>query len=151
MSSHKIGAERAAGIVFALVGAAGLWFGRDLPFGSLTNIGSGFIPRITWSGLLAIGLYKMAKSILRPDESVGRLFPRPLLLISLAFVLFGLLVERAGLAIAIAAMLIPVEFAGTHKKSLRSLLILIVALTVFSLVVFRYVLGIPLEVLPKWS
>ncbi|QRF63335.1 tripartite tricarboxylate transporter TctB family protein [Variovorax paradoxus] len=151
MGHPSIGTDRAAGILFLVVGAAGLWFGRDLAFGALTNIGPGFLPKICGWGLFAIGVYKLLLSFLHEDDSIGTLLPRPMLLVAGAFVVFGALIERAGLVIAIAAMLVAVEFAGSHAKSVRALLILVVALTAFSLVVFRYVLGIPLEIFTSWN
>jgi len=143
--------DRAAGIFFLALGVVGLWLGRDLPFGTLISIGSGFVPTLVFAGLLIIGAIKLAMSFARDSEPTELSLPRPLLLVAAAFIVFGLLIERGGLVIAISAMLVMVEFAGRHAKSVRSVLLLIVGLTVFSVVVFRYVLGIPLEIFPQWN
>lgn len=143
--------DRAAGIFFLILGAIGLWLGRDLPFGSLVAIGSGFVPTLVFAGLLVIGLIKLLMSFLRDSDPTELRLPRPLLLVAAAFVVFGFLIERAGLIIAISVMLTIVEFAGNHVKSVRGVLLLIVGLTLFSVIVFRYVLGIPLEILPQWN
>ena len=145
-----IGTNRAAGILFVLIGAGGLWFGRNLPFGNMLQIGSGFMPRLTFSGIVLLGIIKLLISIGRDDERIQILLPRSLVLITLAFIAFGLFIERLGLVIAVALMLIAVEFAGNHKTSIRSFALLLAGLILFSVVVFRYVLGIPLEVWPKW-
>jgi ABC-type proline/glycine betaine transport system permease subunit len=146
-----ISTDRAAGILFLAIGGAGLWFGRDLPFGNLSHIGSGFLPRLTFAGVVIMGCVKLLLSFIRDGERTSLVLPRSLLLITLAFVAFGAFIERLGLVVAVAAMLSAVEFAGGHKKSLKSFVLLLVGLIVFSVVVFRYVLGIPLEVWPKWT
>lgn len=146
-----ISTDRAAGILFLTLGIGGLWFGRDLPFGSLSQIGSGFLPRITFSGVAIVGCVKLLLSFLRDSEPTGLALPRPLLLITLAFLVFGALIERLGLVVAMAAMLLAVEFAGNHRKSFKIFLLLLIGLTVFAVVVFSYVLGIPLEVWPRWK
>lgn len=145
-----IGTNRAAGILFVLIGAGGLWFGRDLPFGNALQIGAGFLPRLTFSGIVLLGIVKLLMSVGRDDERIRVMLPRSLVLITLAFIAFGLSIERLGLVIAVALMLVAVEFAGNHKTSIRSFGLLLVGLILFSVVVFRYVLGIPLEVWPKW-
>lgn len=145
-----IGVNRAAGILFVLIGAGGLWFGRNLSFGNTLQIGAGFLPRLTFSGIVLLGTVKLLMSIRRDDERIRVMLPRSLVLITLAFIAFGLSIERLGLVIAVALMLVAVEFAGNHKTSIRSFGLLLVSLILFSVLVFRYVLGIPLEIWPKW-
>jgi hypothetical protein len=142
--------DRVAGALFLLLGVLGLWFGRALPFGGLQQIGSGFLPRITFASLLVIGLVKIVASRFTDTGSISVAIPKAFGYIAVAFILFGLCIERLGLVIAIVAMLAAVEAAGKHKKTVKSFALLAIGLIVFSIAVFRFVLGIPLEVLPKW-
>jgi len=140
----------AAGIMFGTLGALGLWFGRHLRFGSLNAIDSGFLPTVALSGLLLIGVIKIGLGLSGRGESVSLAIPRGFLFVGLGIVLFGLLIERQGLLIALAAMLAAVEFAGNHERSLRKFLLMLVALLGGSVLVFKYMLGVSMEVLPQW-
>lgn len=140
----------AAGILFATLGALGLWFGRNLRFGSLNAIDSGFLPTVALGGLLLIGVIKIGLGLSGRGESVSLAIPRGFLFVALGIVLFGLLVEKQGLLISLAAMLVAVEFAGNHERSLRTFLIMLVSLLLGSVLVFKYLLGVSVEVLPQW-
>jgi putative tricarboxylic transport membrane protein len=144
--------DRFAGALFMVLGGVGLYFAFRLPFGSLKEIGSGFLPVLTFAGLLVIGAVKFLLSFVQSGADLIELLPpRPLCFVTAAFILFGLFIERLGLAIALAAMLAAVEFAGTHKKSVLSFLLLLCGLTAFAVLVFTQLLGIPMQVMPKWN
>lgn len=140
----------AAGILFAVLGATGLWCGRTLRFGSLGAIDSGFLPTVALGGLLAIGVVKIGLGLAARGESVALSVPRGFLLVALGLVLFGLLVDTQGLLVALTAMLAAVELAGNHDKSWRRFLPMLASLLVGSVLVFKYLLGVSVEVLPPW-
>jgi len=147
--------DRLAGLIYLGIAAAGLWSGWDLPRGTLSAIGSGFLPKLALALLGLIGAFKLAASgigkIGGADRAALR-FPRALGLLVLAIVSFGFLVERAGLVAAVAVMAVFVDLAGNHSpKGGRPLACIIAGLLVFSVVVFSRLLGIPLELLPKWN
>ncbi len=109
------------------------------------------LPRLIFGGISLIGGLKLLLSFRPNGETTTVELPRSLVLITLSFVTFGLLIERLGLVVAIAGMLVAVEFAGNHKRSIKVFLLLLIGLAAFSIAVFRYLLGIPLEVWPKWT
>ena len=51
----KGGQDVLCGLLFALIGAAGLWIGRDYPMGTSMRLGTGVFPRILYWGLIGIG------------------------------------------------------------------------------------------------
>lgn len=150
MTSHNMNNNLAAGILFAVLGGLGLWFGRTLHFGSLNAIDSGFLPTMALGGLLIIGLIKFCLGLAGRGESVSLAIPRGFLFVGLGLVLFGLLVEKQGLLVSMAAMLVAVEFAGNHEHSLRKFLLMFACLLAGSVLVFKYLLGVSVEVLPQW-
>jgi putative tricarboxylic transport membrane protein len=72
---------------------------------------------------------------------------RPLFFILLSFAAFGLLVERAGLLIAILVQVGIAHFASRETTWLSSA-VTAVALAIASSVVFVWLLKIPVSVLP---
>lgn len=147
---HTINRNLAAGILFAVLGVLGLWFGRGLRFGTLNAIDSGFLPAVAFVGLIVVGAIKIGIGIVEQGERVSLAVPRGFLWVAVGMVLFGLLIQKQGLLIATTAMLVAVEFAGEHEKSWRKFLLLLAALLTAAVLVFKYLLGVSVEVLPTW-
>ena len=74
-----------AGVVFVTIGAAGLYFGQDLAFGSSARMGPGYFPTILSYLIIAIGLVLAVKSLATdgppiwkpPMEAVLTIWPSP--------------------------------------------------------------------------
>ncbi|OYX89763.1 MAG: hypothetical protein B7X99_02125 [Rhizobiales bacterium 17-65-6] len=91
-----------AGGLFLALGLLFLASGWSLPFGSWRRIGPGGFPAMV-AGLLAlVGLFILAKGLVKRSERMA-LFanPRPMLSVLAALVVFGLLLQGAGLVVAI--------------------------------------------------
>ncbi len=58
-----------AGLVFLMIGGAGLYFGSDLTFGSSARMGPGYFPTLLSILIIAIGL---AVGGARTDDRRGR-------------------------------------------------------------------------------
>jgi hypothetical protein len=115
-------------------------------------MGSGFLPKALLAALATIGVTKLIEGRLSKEEKATLRLPRPLVLLVLAIVSFGFLIDRVGLVLAIVAMAVLVDLAGNHApRGGKRLLLTIVALVFFSVAVFSYVLGIPMELLPRWN
>ena len=74
---------------------------------------------------------------------------KALLLVSASIVVFGLLVERAGVGLAVAALVLTSASASRHSRPLATLL-LAAALGTFCVLVFVKGLGLPFPVLGIW-
>lgn len=147
---HAVNKNLAAGVLFTVLGALGLWFGRSLRSGSLNAIDSGFLPTVALGGLLIVGVIKICLGLASRGDTVSLAVPRGFLFVALGLVLFGLLVDKQGLLVALTAMLVSVEFAGNHEKSWRQFAALLVCLLAGSVLVFKYLLGVSVDVLPSW-
>ncbi len=136
-----------AGIFIVLIGIAGIYFGRDLEFGSASKMGPGYFPEIVSWCIVALGGFIGVRSLGTLGPPVERFYFRPLAVIVISSLVFGYAIEQVGLVVAsLAAMLIaPYARAGAN---FRESLLLSIGLTVFAVVVFVWALGQPL---PVWG
>jgi hypothetical protein len=135
-----------AGLVFVLIGAAGIVFGQDLAVGSAARMGPGFFPMLLSYLIIAIGLVLAARGIVIDGPPIERIHIRPLLAILLAILAFGALIDRIGLALTAALLTIGAAYAQ-RKVNLKETLLLAVGLALFAVGVFVYALSQPL---PAW-
>ncbi len=135
-----------ASIVFMLIGLAGLYFGKELTFGSASHMGPGFFP--TWLNvlILAIGVGIGLKALAIEGQGVEPFQLRPILFIVAAILIFGYLINVIGLALS--AMLMTV-FSACARRGVRmtETVLLGAGLALFSVIVFVYVLG---QAVPAW-
>lgn len=86
-----------AALIFLLVGLAGLWFGGKLPgLQAGGQLGSGTMPRILSWICLGFSVLMLLRALRSDGPSVERLPWRALATVSLAVILFGVLIERIG-------------------------------------------------------
>jgi Tripartite tricarboxylate transporter TctB family len=135
-----------AGLVFLAIGIAGLYFGRELAFGTSARMGPGYFPVLLSGLIIAVGLIVSFKGLTIEGPPVERVQLRPISFIVAAIVIFGFLIESIGLALT--AILLTVFAAYARPEvNLRETILLGVALAAFTVVVFVYVLG---QALPAW-
>ena len=135
-----------AGVIFVTIGAAGLYFGQDLTFGSSARMGPGYFPTILSYLIIAIGLVLAVKSLGVDGPPVERIYLRPLLAILAAILGFGFLIDRIGLALTAALLTIGSAYAR-RDVNLKETLLLALGLSLFVVLVFAYGLKQPL---PAW-
>jgi hypothetical protein len=135
-----------AGLVFVAIGLAGAYFGRDLSFGSSGRMGPGYFPMILSWAIVGVGLVVGLKSLATDGPRIERLQLRPLLVIIAAILLFGFLIDAAGLAVA-AVLLTLLAACARRGVNLGETILLGIGLAAFTVVVFVYALGQPL---PAW-
>ena len=135
-----------AGVVFLLIGAAGIVFGQDLAFGSAARMGPGYFPTLLSYLIIAIGLVLAVKSFATDGPQIPQIHLRPLLAIIAAILAFGLLIDRVGLALTAAVLTIAAAYAR-RDVNLAETLLLAAGLALFTVGVFVYALTQPL---PAW-
>ena len=134
-----------AAILFLIIGIAGIYFGKDLAFGSASRMGPGFFPAIL-SGIIAlIGAIVGLKSLAIEGPPIEPIRLRPLLVILIAIVAFGYLIGEIGLAITTAGLTIFGAYAR-QNVNLKETLVLAGFLAAFAIGVFAYALGQPLPI-----
>jgi hypothetical protein len=144
----RIKQDIAAGLVFAASGVLGLWLGREYDFGEALNMGPGYLPTLLCWGLIGLGAIIAINGAATDGEIIGRWWLRPLLFVLAAVAVFALLIESAGLALAVAATTVLAAFAGEQFRIVETVVLAIV-LAASSVAIFIYGLSLPLSALPS--
>jgi hypothetical protein len=138
----------AAGLIYVVAGAGFSLGALNYKIGEAARMGPGWFP--FWVGILLVAVgFATAAGGMRAGAAEGKV-KRPELR-SLAWilgsvVLFGLLLQPAGLVISLAALVI-VSSMGSHEFSWKGTLLNTVVLVVFS--VGAFIKGINLQI-PLW-
>jgi putative tricarboxylic transport membrane protein len=135
-----------AAAVFVGIGLAGLYFGRDLAFGSSHNMGPGYFPVILSWIIVAIGAIVGVKAVSIEGPPVEPVQLRPMAIIIASILAFGYLVDLVGLALTAALVTLLAAFARRGVNLIETLL-LAAGLGVFCVLVFVYGLSQPF---PAW-
>lgn len=137
-----------AGLFFTAFGLASVWIARGYPMGTARRMGAGYFPIVLGGVLAVIGLVITVKSLLGEREPFSRLSWRPLLLISVSIVLFGLLIDPLGLILTTVVLVLVSGLAGFSFRWLESLALGGV-LAVACAALFVYVLGLLIPLGPR--
>lgn len=138
-----------AGILFI---AFGLFFGvqaLSLDIGTAFKMGPGYFPLVLSSVLILLGLVIVASSVNKTGDAIGAYAWRGMTFILPAPVFFGLTVQGLGFVPSIFLTTIIAAMASLRMK-LPAALMLALALTVFSTLVFSYGLGLPFRRFGPW-
>jgi len=136
----------AAGIVFILIGAAGLIFGRDLAVGTAARMGPGYFPILLSFLIIAIGLFVSARGLTLEGPPIEQIHIRPIFFVLAAILVAGFVIQTVGLAITSIIVAVVAAYAR-REVNLVETIALGVGMGVFSVLVFVYGLGQPL---PAW-
>jgi len=135
-----------AGIVFVLIGAAGLYSGKDLAFGTASKMGPGYFPMILSALILALGVGVGLKALAIEGPGIEPIRLRPILFVVAAILMFGFLLNTVGLALTAVFLTVVAAYARRDVNLIEALL-LGAGLAIFAVVVFVYALSQPL---PAW-
>jgi putative tricarboxylic transport membrane protein len=138
-----------AGCLFLAFGAAFLVLAQNYDLGSARRMGPGYFPAVLALVLMGIGLATVVRSLIVPGLPVRDIAGKALLLVTAGIVLFGLLVERAGIGLAAAALVLAAAPASRNARPLAALL-LATGLGAFCVLVFVKGLGLQFPVLGSW-
>jgi hypothetical protein len=136
-----------AGLLFILIGLGGFYFGRNLNVGVASRMGPGYFPMLL-SGLICfIGLIVIARSFVLRGPPIDRPQIRPLFFVLMGMLTFGWLIERVGLALSVAAIIVIATFARRGKPNPLETALLAVGVAIFAVLTFVYGLG---QSIPAW-
>ena len=138
----------AAGVIFALSGVAGLWLGNEYEFGSAHNMGPGYLPTLLCWALIGLGAAIAINGVLADGEVIGAWRLRPLVFVLAAVGVFALLIESAGLVLAVVATTVLSVCAGERVRVVETILLAVI-LAASSVAIFIYGLSLPLSALPS--
>ena len=131
-----------SGLMLMAIGAAAVFIARDYPFGTALRMGAGFFPVVLGVVLVLFGLYFAARGLHDAAQIEGNWSLRALIVLPLAFVAFGVLMEHAGFIPAMLALMAGSAAAGTEFR-IGEVLSLSVLLTVICVALFIWALGLP--------
>jgi hypothetical protein len=137
------------GLMLVGFGAGALIIARNYRIGTAFRMGPGYLPVVLASVLVAIGLIVAIKALRSGDVKLPQVAWRPLIIVSLAIALFGLLINGAGLLISTFVMLVVSRVARSGYPWLETI-ILSLSLTVLFVGIFYYGLKIQMPLLPTW-
>ena len=133
-----------AGLIFILIGAAGLYFGQDLRFGSSARMGPGFFPYYVSLGIVLIGLVVGARSFAFNGPPIEAMKLRPILCVLAALLVFGFAMDTLGLIFSAVALTV-ISVLAQRRPNWRDTLLLAAGMTAFCVDVFVYALKQPLS------
>ena len=138
-----------AGVLYIAFGLSAIVIGREYGLGTALRMGPAYFPAVLGAVLTLIGSISLVRSFLKPGEPVGGLALKPMILITVAILLFGFLVRGAGLVVVIPLLMITTAYGSIYFRWGASIL-LAIGMTVFCVLVFSKGLGVPLPILGPW-
>jgi putative tricarboxylic transport membrane protein len=138
-----------SGLCFIAIAVAFMALATRYRFGTAEKMGPGFFPIMVGILQAGLGAILLGRSFVLDGPPLERMRLSPLAITVVAVVLFGIALSWLGLAAAIAALVIVGAFADRSSRLVESIA-LAVALIFFSVAMFVWVLGLPLQVWPDW-
>lgn len=141
--------DLATGLLLMAVAVFFGWQVLDLEIGSSLRMGPGYFPMVLSALLFLLGALVALKSLGRPGEPFGAIAWRGMAFILPAPVFFGLTVRGLGF---VPALFITTLIAAQASRRMRLLpaLLLAVAVTILSTLIFSYGLGLPFRRFGPW-
>ncbi len=140
--------DLAAGGLFLVLGAAALWLGSGYEMGNATDMGPGYFPRLIGWALVGFGVVIGLRGVIAGGWARPFWALRPLFVLSAAFIVFGLAVDRLGLFIA-GALTVAVAATAQPGQRWARVAVTSIGLAVFCAVLFGYGLNLSLPVWPR--
>ena len=138
-----------AGLIYVAIGTVAIYLGRELPMGTAIKMGPAYFPTVLGSILALLGLASLVRAFTQKGEPIPAFAWRPLLMITVATVVFGLLVRGAGFVIAMPIFIIMTAYASVNFRWVPTLIIAAVA-TLLCALVFIKGLGVPMPLIGRW-
>ena len=139
-----------AGVIYLALGLAVILLGRNYSLGSAARMGPGYFPIVLGALLALFGVVSIARSFVRAGEAVAAIAWKPLVLVIGATVLFGLLMERAGLLVALPVLIVVSALASQHTRADLQSALALIGIVAFCALVFVKGLGVPMPLLGSW-
>ena len=131
-----------SGLMFLGIGGVAIYMAQDYPMGSALRMGPGYFP-IVLGGLMGLfGIYELILGVMKSDPVKGNWSVRALIVLPLAAVVFGIMMEKLGFVMALVALIF-VSAAASREFKFLEVLISAVVITLASVGVFIYGLGLP--------
>jgi Tripartite tricarboxylate transporter TctB family len=139
-----------AGLMFIGVGAFFMiWALTHYQMGTAVRMGPAYFPAVLGGLLAFLGVLVLLESFAMQGPPVPVFKFRPLVLISVACVIYGYVMKPFGLILA-TLLLVFISALGGHEFKWKEVTILYIVLIVFSLLVFVKGLTLPFPICPAF-
>ncbi len=138
-----------AGLVLVFFGSGALFMARSYRLGTTFRMGPGYFPVVLASLLIAIGIIVASKSVRTSEVRMPKIAWRPLFIVSAAVLIFGLIINGAGLALSTFAMVLASRCARPGYPW-KETFVLGIVLAVLCALIFYFGLHIQMPLLPTW-
>ncbi len=134
-----------SGLMFTAFGLGILAVARGYPFGTTTRMGAGFFPTVLAATLAVLGVIIVARAcVTKRKGEISGLALKPLLLVIVATVLYGVLVTDAGF-IAATFICVLISARASRQGGWMSQSLLSAGTTLCCFLIFIQGLGLPLS------
>jgi hypothetical protein len=123
-----------------------VWALANYQMGTAVRMGPAYFPAVLGGLLAVLGLFVLIEAFTIEGPPIAKMMMRPLILISVACVVYGYLMKPLGLVVATAALVFISAYGG-HEFKWKEVIILYIILIVFSVLVFVKGLTLPF---PMW-
>ena len=137
-----------AGLLFLAIAAGALWVAWDYPTGSAVRMSSGYVPRLLCLLLALIGLFVTLRSFAVEGPALTTVRPRPLLLITLAVVVFAYSIQTLGLVLATVLITVIGGLASPQVR-LMEMIAAAAVLAALTSAIFVWGIGLPIPIWPE--
>lgn len=124
------------------LGAAAVLVARGYAFGTVLRMGPGYFPTMLGMILVLFGLYVFVQGLRHREQIEGGWSLRALVVLPVAFALFGFLMDRAGFVPALAVLIVA-SAAASPTFRLVEVALMTAVLTAACVAVFIWGLGLP--------
>jgi hypothetical protein len=139
-----------AGAIYLALAAVAIWIGGDYQHGTSARMGPGYFPVALGSILAILGVIAIGRSFVRPGEAISAFAWRALILVLGSTVLFGLLLPRLGVLVALPCLIVVGALASRHSRLNATSIAALVGLVAFCVLVFVKGLGVPMPLFGTW-
>ena len=133
-----------AGLLFTAFGIGTLWIGVELALGTAVRMGPGYVPRMLAFILVALGGIISLQAVMARPEAPEKGDWRPFVLVHASVLAFAFAFDFAGLIPAIIATLLVAAAGGRDQRWIQTI-ISVVFLVILCVAVFKYALGLPMQ------
>ena len=138
-----------SGLMFLIFGGGAIFLGQEYEMGKAVRMGPGYFPMLLAALLCLVGAACVLRSLVLKGPALEKLAFKPLILVVVSTVVFGVLLRNAGLVAALAASIL-ISSLASRLFSARNTALTIVLLTSFCYLVFLKGLALPIPLIGPW-
>jgi hypothetical protein len=139
-----------AGALYLALAICVIWIGQNYQLGSSARMGPGYFPIALGLVLAVFGVVSIGRSFIRSGEAITAFAWRPLALILGSTMLFGFLLDRVGILIALPCLIVVSALASRKSQLDVTSVAALIGLVAFCVVVFVKGLGVPMPLIGTW-